>query len=82
MTLEELAQTIDRLIKESTEADPHVEIHNLIEFLGGQARERARLCLQSNPELRLVDVLEAKRHFGAKARDRTTRENNKKQGEG
>ncbi|KAI8664343.1 hypothetical protein NCS55_00942700 [Fusarium keratoplasticum] len=37
MTLEELAQTIDRLIKESTEADPHVEIHNLIEFLGEQA---------------------------------------------
>ncbi|WAO92020.1 Hypothetical protein NCS54_00951000 [Fusarium falciforme] len=65
-TVEELAQTIDLLVKESTEADRHVEIHNLIEFLGEQARERARLCLQSNPELSLFDVLEAKRHFGAK----------------
>ncbi|KAJ4168740.1 hypothetical protein NW754_010668 [Fusarium falciforme] len=77
-TVEELAQTIDLLVKESTESDRHVEIHNLIEFLGEQARERARLCLQSNPELSLF---EAKRHFGAKVRDRTTRENNKKQGE-
>ncbi|KAI8663699.1 hypothetical protein NCS57_00971700 [Fusarium keratoplasticum] len=66
MTLEELAQTIDRLIKESTEADPHVEIHNLIEFLGEQARERARLCLQSNPELRLVDKISGPTAFASR----------------
>lgn len=81
-TLDELAQTTSRLVKESTEAERHVDIQNFVEFLGEQARKRARLPFQSNPELNLTDVLEAKRHFGAKARDRMTRENNNNQGQG
>ncbi|RSL52218.1 hypothetical protein CEP54_011012 [Fusarium duplospermum] len=63
----ELADTIDRLAKNSTTVNLHAQVRNLVEFLRERADERALQLNQSNPELQFRDVCTAKRHFGAKA---------------
>jgi hypothetical protein len=57
---EELADTIERLGKELT--------NSFIEFL----QERVRQLQQNNPQLNQFDIIDARREFGAKARDRAT----------